>query len=94
MAKTNSDLVKTALEVTETGLTRKEATEFVEAYHEALRTAVAEGEEVYVHDLLKVAPKDRAERKGRNPQTGEELTIPAQTVVKVKPMGKLKNLFK
>lgn len=37
---------------------------------------------------------ERKERKGRNPQTGEEITIPAGKVVKFKPGKNLKNELK
>lgn len=62
--------------------TRKEVSEFVEAFVElACREAKSAGE-FTVPGLGKLVKKHRAARMGRNPATGESISIPAKTVVK------------
>ena len=65
-----------------TGKTRKEATAMVEAmvmlaYKETKRSG-----EFTIPGLGKLVKKNRAARMGRNPATGQEIKIPAKTVVK------------
>jgi DNA-binding protein HU-beta len=50
--------------------------------------AVEDGNEINILGFMKVQVKDRKEHKGRNPQTGEEIMIPASKKVVAK-MGKL-----
>ncbi len=45
---------------------------------------LGEGDEVTIPGIAKLTTKERAARKGRNPGTGEEIDIPAKTVVNVK----------
>ena len=52
------------------------------------------GDDVSIHQLGKFAVKLRPARKGRNPQTGEEKTIPAQRVVKFLPCKTLREMVK
>lgn len=46
--------------------------------------------EVILPGLVKFSVTNRAERKGRNPRTGEEITIPAARVPKIKALKALK----
>lgn len=50
---------------------------------------LANGNKVTLTGYLTFESSARAERQGRNPNTGESITIPATTVVKVKPGTKL-----
>lgn len=50
---------------------------------------LAEGDDVTIPGLVKLAAKQRAARKGRNPGTGEAIDIPAKTVVSAKPVKAL-----
>lgn len=79
---------------TELGVTIKDAERFAEAYWGRVNTHIAEGETVSIFNEVKFETVERAERKGRNPQTGEELTIPAHKTVKVTPYSHLKGLAK
>lgn len=47
-----------------------------------IQDTVAGGEAVAIANFITLKPAARAERVGRNPQTGEQMTIPATTVVK------------
>ena len=69
----------------------RELTEVFEFTHEKVVAALKAGEEATVPGLVKFAAKERAERQGRNPKTGEALTIPAKTVVKATVANSLKN---
>ena len=53
-------------------------TGLVKLAHQSLQI----GEEFAIPDLGKFTVQERAARKGRNPATGESITIPAKTVVK------------
>ncbi len=70
----------------------------VERYLEALRDVVLQelqnGGEVPLPGLGKLSVKQRAERKGRNPRTGETVTIPACAVPHFKPATALKDALK
>lgn len=69
----------------------RELIEVFEFIHEKVIAALKAGEEAVVPGLVKFAAKERAERQGRNPKTGEALTIPAKTVVKATVANSLKN---
>lgn len=69
----------------------RELVEVFEFTHEKVVAALKAGEEAAVPGLVKFAAKERAERQGRNPKTGEALTIPAKTVVKATVANSLKN---
>ncbi len=69
----------------------RELVEVFEFTHEKVVAALKAGEEAVVPGLVKFAAKERAERQGRNPKTGESLTIPAKTVVKATVANSLKN---
>lgn len=72
-------------------LTKEKASKVINDVFEILGEALENGDH-YTHDnfgSFKVV--DRAPRKGRNPQTGEEILIPAQKAVKFTPSGSLKD---
>ena len=62
----------------QTGLTKKAATELVDVLFGTITESLAEGEDVRIQNFGTFKVSDRSERKGRNPQTGEELLIPAR----------------
>ena len=53
--------------------------------------ALDEGESVVLKKFGRLYTKYRPARKGRNPRTGAEITIPAKTVVKFAPRGLIKS---
>lgn len=67
-----------------------EADRFLTALEEAVVSSVARGDEVTIPGFLAIKTVERAARTGRNPQTGEALTIPARTGVKVTPGTRLR----
>ena len=57
--------------------TDKDATLAVDAVFSSIQEALANGEKVQLIGFGNFEVRTRAERKGRNPQTGEEIKIPA-----------------
>ncbi|HZK46368.1 MAG TPA: HU family DNA-binding protein [Atopostipes sp.] len=76
------------------GLTKKDATAAVEALFEVVTETLASGERVQVIGFGSFEVRDRAARKGRNPQTGEEIEIPATKVPAFKAGKGLKDSVK
>lgn len=76
---------------TELGLQRKEAIDIVESLLEILKASLESGEDVLVSGFGKFCVKEKAERKGRNPATGEDAILPARRIVTFKRSGKLRD---
>jgi DNA-binding protein HU-beta len=77
-----------------TDLTKKDATAAVEAVFDSITETLANGEKVQVIGFGNFEVRDRAARKGRNPQTGEEIQIPASKVPAFKAGKALKEAVK
>ncbi len=77
-----------------TNLTKKEVTATVDALFEAIQEALQNGEKVQVIGFGNFEVRERAARKGRNPQTGEEIQIEASKVPAFKPGKALKDAVK
>lgn len=88
MTLTKADIVA---EVYAKGLLSKaEAAEAVERSLELIKDALAVGEEVLVSGFGKWSVRAKTERRGRNPQTGDPLTLPPRRVVTFRPSRVLK----
>lgn len=74
-----------------TGLTKSQTTKALDSFMESIKTTLQNGEKVILVGFGTFKTSDRKSRKGRNPQTGEELVIPAKRVPKFKPGKKLSN---
>ena len=72
------DLIAKVAETAE--LSKKQATLVVNTIFDAISESLANGEKVQIIGFGGFDVRERAERKGRNPQTGEEITIPASKV--------------
>lgn len=77
-----------------TGLTKKDATAAVDAVFTSIQTNLAKGEKVQLIGFGNFEVRERAARKGRNPQTGNEIEIPASKVPAFKPGKALKDAVK
>ncbi len=64
------------------GKTKKETSEFIDAIVMMAYQETKKSGEFTIPGLGKLQKKDRAARMGRNPATGEAISIPARTVVK------------
>ena len=74
----------------ELGLNKREARELVDVFFEDLRAALASGEQVKLSGFGNFDLRDKNQRPGRNPKTGEEIPITARRVVTFRPGQKLK----
>ena len=73
------------------GLSQSAAGNAVDAVFEAVGEALANGEEVRIAGFGTFGTRNRPARSGRNPQTGESLSIPASTAPAFKPGKALKD---
>ncbi|MGE4597394.1 MAG: integration host factor subunit alpha [Methylophilaceae bacterium] len=72
------------------GLNKTEAKEMVEGFFEEIRLALEKGESVKLSGFGKFEIREKSERPGRNPKTGEEIPIKARRVVTFHSSQKLK----
>ncbi|TPE51953.1 integration host factor subunit alpha [Maribrevibacterium harenarium] len=72
------------------GLSKKDAKDLVESFFDTIRETLIEGEQVKLSGFGNFEVREKSQRPGRNPKTGEEIPITARTVVTFKPGQKLK----
>ncbi|MEW5893043.1 MAG: integration host factor subunit alpha [Pseudomonadota bacterium] len=72
------------------GLNKREAKEMVEAFFEEVRSALENGDSVKLSGFGNFQLRDKPQRPGRNPKTGEEMPITARRVVTFHASQKLK----
>ncbi len=72
-------------------LTKAQATESVESFLKLSKNSLINGENLLLSGFGKFNVKDKKARRGRNPQTGAELTLEARRVVTFKPSGILRD---
>lgn len=72
-----------------TGMSKKDAGMAVDAFFDVTSEALKAGDKVVFPGVFKAEVTERAERTGRNPQTGEEMVIPAKKAIKAKFSDKL-----
>ncbi len=88
MALTKAEMAEKLYE--ELGLNKREAKEIVEMFFEEIRTALESGNQVKLSGFGNFDLRDKNQRPGRNPKTGEEIPISARRVVTFRPGQKLK----
>lgn len=71
-------------------LTKKRATEIVEALFEIIKESLERGDDVLISGFGKWQVKFKWARKGRNPQTGEQIILESRRVVSFRCSAKLK----
>lgn len=74
------------------GLNKREAKDMVEAFFEEIRAQLAQGGSVKLSGFGNFQLRDKPQRPGRNPKTGEEIPITARRVVTFHPSQKLKGM--
>lgn len=79
---------------TKTELTKQDSKKAVDALFETISNTLAKEEKIQLIGFGTFEVRERAERTGRNPQTGEEMTIPASKVPAFKPGKELKEAVK
>ncbi len=87
-ALTKADLVERLFD--ELGLNKREAKELVDQFFEEVCQALEDGSEVKLSGFGNFELRDKRQRPGRNPKTGEAIPITARRVVTFRPGQKLK----
>ncbi|GIN92036.1 transcriptional regulator [Siminovitchia terrae] len=87
-----TDLINSVAEAAE--LSKKDATKAVEAVFQSIQDSLSSGDKVSLIGFGNFEVRERAARKGRNPQTGEEIDIAASKVPAFKPGKALKDAVK
>jgi len=75
------------------GFSKKEATDVVEATFEVVKGCLENGEKVKISGFGNFVVNTKRPRKGRNPQTGEEMTIQPRKSVVFRPSKTFQNGF-
>lgn len=88
MALTKADMAERLFD--ELGLNKREAKEMVEIFFEKIRGALEEGAQVKLSGFGNFDLREKKQRPGRNPKTGQEIPISARRVVTFRPGQKLK----
>jgi len=88
MALTKADMAEHLF--VQLGLNRREAKDIVERFVEHIRAALEKGEQVKLSGFGNFELREKRQRPGRNPKTGEEIPISARRVVTFRPGQKLK----
>jgi integration host factor subunit alpha len=88
MALTKADMAERLFE--ELGLNKREAKELVELFFEEIRAALEKGRQVKLSGFGNFDLREKNQRPGRNPKTGEEIPISARRVVTFRSGQKLK----
>ena len=86
---TKADIVESIYE--RVGFSKKESAELVETVFEVIKEALVSGEKVKFSGFGNFIVREKNARKGRNPQTGEEIQLEARRVLTFKPSLVLKN---
>lgn len=75
----------------EIGLNKREAKELVDTFFEEIRLSLENNEPVKLSGFGNFELRDKSQRPGRNPKTGEEIPISARRVVTFRPGQKLRD---
>jgi integration host factor subunit alpha len=75
----------------QTDLSRNRSSEIVETLLEIIKSTLESGEDVLVSGFGKFCVKEKRERRGRNPNTGEDMMLEARKVVTFRCSGKLRD---
>lgn len=86
---TKEDLVAAIAEAN--GYPRNRSIELVETLLELIKSKLAAGEDVLISGFGKFSVKEKRQRRGRNPATGEDMILEARRVVTFKCSGQLRD---
>ena len=87
---TKADLVEEVHEAIGPGVTKKDCAAVVDAFLNAIKRAIADGENIEIRGFGTFKVRERRTRMARNPRTGEPVKVPARAV----PVFKPSRLFK
>lgn len=88
MALTKKDIVEQIYN--ELGFPKIQSVEIVESLLETIKATLETGDDVLVSGFGKFSVKDKQERKGRNPATGDDMMLKPRRIVTFKCSGKLR----
>ena len=74
----------------EIGFTKKESAEMLEAVFSLMKNTLEAGENLKISGFCSFNVKQKKDRRGRNPQTGESITIEARRILSFKPSAVLR----
>jgi len=87
MALTKSDIVT---RIHELGFTKKKSVDIIETLLEIIKGTLEKSEDVLISGFGKFCVKNKQQRRGRNPATGDDLILRQRRVVTFKCSGKLR----
>lgn len=90
MTITKADLVRQVYK-NHGNLTKSQATDAVEAFLRLSKNTLIKGSDLLLSGFGKFNVRDKSPRRGRNPQTGDDLMLSARRVVTFKPSGILRD---
>jgi len=85
---TKADLIENVY--LKTGFSKKESADIVEMVFDIMKTNLEEGEKIKIAGFGNFVVKEKATRRGRNPQTGDEIEITSRRILTFKPSQVLK----
>ena len=75
----------------QTGFPKNKSSDIVKTLLEIIKNTLASGEDVLISSFGKFCVREKRERKGRNPATGNDMMLRSRKVVTFKCSGKLRN---
>jgi len=88
---TKADLIDSIYD--KVGLSKKESSQIVELIFESIRSKLENGEKVKISGFGNFSIRSKKVRRGRNPQTGNEIEISARSVVTFKVSSVFKKIL-
>jgi integration host factor subunit alpha len=89
-AMTKADIVDKVCEQVG-GFSKKEAADLVDQVFDTMKVVLESGEKIKISGFGNFVVREKKPRPGRNPQTGQEITIEARRVLTFKPSNVLKD---
>lgn len=86
---TKADLIENVY--LKTGFSKKESADIVEMVFNLMKTTLESGEKIKIAGFGNFVVKEKATRRGRNPQTGDEIEICSRRILTFKPSQVLKS---
>jgi integration host factor subunit beta len=88
---TKADLVEQVAEAIGPGVTKKDCALVVDGFLNAVKLALAQGENIEIRGFGTFKVRERRARKARNPRTGDSVKVPSRHVPVFKPSKQLRS---
>ncbi len=92
MALTKTDMVDAIQQ--RIGFSRKQSTDLIETFIHIMKRTIASGDDILVSGFGKFCVKEKKQRKGRNPATGQDMLLDPRRVVTFKCSSILRDKVK